>query len=76
MRALQAWRRGQHLAQGVRQYAAEVALAEESPFLRFATPAPLPYNFVPALSGLPETKVNNFVGWGWWGFVGLYMQES
>jgi hypothetical protein len=44
---------------GQRAYAsaADVALAEESPFLRFATPVPQPSTFTPVLSSLPETAV-------------------
>eukprot|EP00884_Botryococcus_braunii_P002739 jgi/Botrbrau1/12466/Bobra.0169s0013.1 len=58
MRAWKALKAGQRcLAQGARQYAAEAALAEQSPFLRFATPVPLAYDFNSTLSDSPETKV-------------------
>lgn len=59
MRAWQALKAGQRcLAQGARHYAAEVALAEQSPFLRFSTPVPQAYDFTSALSDVPETKVD------------------
>lgn len=60
MRALVSLARRQKDAiHAVRTFAsgAEVAVAAESPFLRFATPAPQAYNFTQALGDTPETKV-------------------
>jgi hypothetical protein len=42
---------------GARAFAALPAVADESPFLRFATPAPANADLSGALAGLPETKV-------------------
>ena len=44
---------------GQRAYAsaAELALAEESPYLRFATPVPQPISYPPILNTLPSTEV-------------------
>ena len=39
--------------------AAELTSAEESPFLRFATPVPQPYSFQNVLGQIPETKVRS-----------------
>ncbi len=46
-------------ATGQRAYAsaAESALAEESSFLRFATPVPQPISYTPILNTLPSTEV-------------------
>ena len=44
----------------VRKYAsAELAVADQSPFLKFATPVPQQYNNLPALGQIPETKASN-----------------
>ena len=41
-----------------RSYASgDVAVSEQSPFLRFATPVPQAYNNIQALGSVPETKV-------------------
>lgn len=47
----------------VRSFAALPATTSEpsSPFLRFASPAPVAHDFTPALQGLPETKVKRGV---------------
>ena len=44
---------------GLRSYAsaAEVAVAEESPFLRFSSPFPQTVSYAQALATVPETKV-------------------
>lgn len=48
----------QRLAGLVRSYAsAELAVAEPSQYLRFASPVPQPYNHLQALGSIPETKV-------------------
>lgn len=46
-------------ATGQRAYAsaAELAVSEESPFLRFASPVPQPIPYTPILSTLPSTEV-------------------
>jgi hypothetical protein len=36
---------------------AEVAIADESPFLRYATPVPQPYSFANLLGSIPATQV-------------------
>lgn len=41
-----------------RGFAAEAALAEESPYLRFGSPFAQQLNLTPALAQLPETKVS------------------
>lgn len=49
----------QRLAGVVRGYAsAELAVAEPSQYLRFASPVPQPYNHLQALGSIPETKVS------------------
>ena len=47
------------LAAGQRAYAsaAELAVAEESPFLRFASPEPAPVTYGSVLGQIPETSV-------------------
>lgn len=35
----------------------ELAVTEESPFVRYSTPVPQPNTFVPALATLPATRV-------------------
>ena len=47
------------LAAGQRVYAsaAELAVAEESPFLRFASPEPAPVTYGSVLGQIPETSV-------------------
>lgn len=45
------------LAQAGRGFAAEAALAEESPYLRFGSPFAQQLNLTPALAQLAETKV-------------------
>ncbi len=35
----------------------ELAVAEESPFLRFASPVPQPTTYAPLLSSIPDTSV-------------------
>ena len=46
-------------ATGQRAYAsaAELAVAEDSPFLRFASPVPQPTSVTPILSSIPATEV-------------------
>lgn len=36
---------------------AEVAVADESPFLRYATPVPQPYSYSNLLGSIPATQV-------------------
>jgi processing peptidase subunit beta len=51
-------RNRQRLAGAVRSYAsAELAVADQTPFLKFATPVPQDYNHLQALGSVPETKV-------------------
>ena len=47
------------LAAGQRAYAsaAELAVAQESPFLRFASPEPQPVTYGSVLGQIPETQV-------------------
>lgn len=47
------------LAGAARDYAAAAQLAvnESSPFLRFATPVPQSHNHLQALGSIPDTKV-------------------
>ena len=55
-------RGGKQLLQQVQQlrgFAAEAALAEESPFLRFGQPFAPQLNMSAALAQLPETKVRD-----------------
>lgn len=48
----------ERLAGAVRSYAsAELAVADQTPFLKFATPVPQNYNHLQALGSVPETKV-------------------
>lgn len=38
----------------------ELAVSEDSPFVRYSTPVPQPNTFVPALATLPATRVGRF----------------
>jgi hypothetical protein len=50
----------QRLSSAVRNYAsAELAVADQTPFLKFATPVPQAYNHLQALGSIPETKVGS-----------------
>lgn len=49
------------LVDAARSFAtADLAVADQSPFLRFATPVPQPYNHLQAVGSIPETKVKSF----------------
>lgn len=55
-------KRNAQLWQQLRGYASQVAVAEESAFLRYASPFPAKLDLAPALAQLPETKVRARVG--------------